>query len=77
MAFATPVSPSTTDHPRRHSLPGANPRVSTTLLDLVRVLSEITDDENEIVATVIHMLRTGSVKLTGSFRHTPVDQFGD
>ena len=75
MAFATPVSPSTTDHPRRHSLPGANARVSTTLLDLVRVLSEITDDENEIVATAIHMLRTGSVRVTGSFRDTPVNRF--
>ncbi|MFP6606675.1 MAG: hypothetical protein VCC19_08885 [Myxococcota bacterium] len=49
--------------------------MSTTLLDLVRVLSEITDDENEIVATAIHMLRTGSVRLTGSFRDTPVNRF--
>jgi len=77
MAFARQVSQTATSRARRHSLPGANASVSTTLLDLVRVLSEITDDENEIVATVIHMLRTGSVKLTGSFRHTPVDQFGD
>jgi len=39
-----------------------------TLLELVRVLSEITDDENEVVATVIHMLCSGSVRLIGNFR---------
>lgn len=39
-----------------------------TLLELVRVLSEITDDEHEVVATVIHMLCSGSVRLVGNFR---------
>ena len=39
-----------------------------TLLELVRVLSEITDDEHEVVATVIHMLCSGSVRLIGNFR---------
>jgi hypothetical protein len=39
-----------------------------TLLELVRVLSEITDDEHEVVATVIHMLCSGSVRLIGNFK---------
>ena len=39
-----------------------------TLLELVSVLSEITDDEHEVVATVIHMLCSGSVRLIGNFR---------
>jgi hypothetical protein len=39
-----------------------------TLLELVRVLSEITEDEHEVVATVIHMLCSGSVRLIGNFR---------
>ena len=39
-----------------------------TLLELVRVLSEITDDEHEVVATAIHMLCSGSVRLIGNFR---------
>ena len=39
-----------------------------TLLELVQVLSEITDDEHEVVATVIHMLCSGSVRLIGNFR---------
>ena len=39
-----------------------------TLLELVRVLTEITNDEHEVVATVIHMLCSGSVRLIGNFR---------
>jgi hypothetical protein len=40
-----------------------------TLLELVRVLSEITDDEHEVVATAIHMICSGSVRLIGNFRN--------
>jgi hypothetical protein len=43
-------------------------RFQTTLLDLVRALGEVTDDEQEIVATVMHMVRTRRVHLIGSFR---------
>ncbi len=39
-----------------------------TLLELVGVLSEIADNEHEVVATVIHMLCSGSVRLIGNFR---------
>lgn len=46
-----------------------------TLLELVRAVSEITDDEGEIVATVIEMLRSGRVWLCGSFRDTPPEDF--
>jgi len=53
------------------------PAVQLTLLDLVRTVGEITDDETEIVATVIHMLRSGTVKLTGNFRGEPVSRFLD
>ena len=42
--------------------------VQTTLLELVRALSEITGDENEIVATVLHMVREKRVQLNGNFR---------
>ena len=44
-----------------------------TLLELVRVLSEITDDEHEVVATVIHMINSGQVRLRGSFSGAQVD----
>lgn len=46
-----------------------------TLLELVRVISEVTDDEREIVATVSEMLRSGRVKLCGNFRGAPPDEF--
>ena len=77
MAFARQVSQGATGSAKQHRLPGTDAAVNTTLLELVRTIGEITDDESEIVATVIHMLRSGTVKLTGSFRNTPVDQFSD
>jgi hypothetical protein len=46
-----------------------------TLLDLVRAISEITDDESEIVAAVRHMLHTGRIRLGGNFRDTPCQEF--
>ncbi len=45
-----------------------------TLLDLVRAVGEFAKDEHEIVATVHHMLRTGAVRLGGSFRDVPIDE---
>ena len=42
-----------------------------TLLDLVRAVAEATADEGEVVATVLHLLRSGSVRLTGTFRGEP------
>ena len=48
----------------------ASPRVAkceeapaTTLANLITVLSELTDDENEIVGTLLHMVEVGSVRL--------------
>ena len=46
---------------------GAEP-VDTTLLDLVQAVSQETEDEREVVATVLHLLRTGRARLIGSFR---------
>lgn len=42
--------------------------VEATLLDLVRAVSEETDDPHEVVAAVLHLLRTGRIRLSGSFR---------
>lgn len=52
---------------------GSEPE-GTTLLDLVRSIAEVTDDEQEIVATVMHMLRSGRVRLTGNFRDAPIEE---
>ena len=42
--------------------------VETTLLELVQTVGEITDDDREVVHTVVELLRTGRVRLIGSFR---------
>ena len=45
-----------------------------TLLELVEAIGEVTDDEREIVATVIDMLSRGTVRLTGNFHDAPIEQ---
>lgn len=44
------------------SAPVAEPP-AITLPELIRVLSELTEDENEIVGTLLHMVESGSVRL--------------
>lgn len=56
---------------RSHSVP--LPVVETTLLELVRVVSEVTEDDREVVATVMEMLRSGRVRLCGNFRGSSLD----
>jgi hypothetical protein len=48
-----------------------------TLLELVRAVGEVTTDDREVVATVLHMLRSGSVRLCGCLRNEPLDSFDD
>ena len=60
---------------RAGEIAGLTGMQATTLLDLVRVVGEVTDDDREIVATVLHMLRSGRVRLSGSFRGVPFDAF--
>ena len=45
-----------------------------TLLELVDAVSDVTEDEQEIVATVLHMLRSGAVKLCGNFRGAKIEE---
>ena len=42
--------------------------VETTLLDLVTTLGELTEDDREVVTTVVELLRSGRVRLVGNFR---------
>ena len=46
-----------------------------TLLELISAVSSATRDDREVVATVLHMLRRGSVRLRGSFRNEPIESF--
>jgi hypothetical protein len=50
-------------------------RVQTTLLELVRVVSEVTDDDAEVVGTILSLLRSGRVELCGSFKNEPIESF--
>ncbi len=48
-----------------------------TLLELVKAVSDVADNDAEVVATVVHMLRVGSVCLIGSFHGQPISDFED
>jgi hypothetical protein len=58
--------------PGRFAGPGPQ---ETTLLELVGAICEVTDDEGEVVATVLEMLRSGRVRLCGNFRRAPLSDF--
>jgi hypothetical protein len=47
----------------------------TTLLALVRAVGEVTRDDREVVATILHLLRSGDVRLCGNFRNAPIEDF--
>ncbi len=44
-----------------------------TLLDLVQAVSACAENEAEVVATVLHLLRSGRVRLRGNFRGSLLD----
>lgn len=44
-----------------------------TLLDLVQAVCDEARTEAEVVATVLHLLRSGRVRLCGSFRGSLLD----
>ena len=46
---------------------------NTTLLELVRAVGEVTENDREVVATVLSMLESGRVRLIGNFRGVPLD----
>lgn len=46
--------------------------LDVTLWELVWAVSQVADDEREVIATVAHMLTSGSVRLVGNFRDCPL-----
>ncbi len=44
-----------------------------TLLELVEAVGDYAQTEAEVVATVLHMLKSGRVKLRACFRDEPID----
>ncbi len=51
------------------------PSQHCTLLELISAVAEITSNEDELVATVLHLLGSGKVKLCGNFRGAALDCF--
>ena len=49
-----------------------NEPLQLTLLELVGAVCDVTNSDAEVVATVIHMLETGRVRLSGNFRDLPI-----
>jgi hypothetical protein len=47
--------------------------VQSTLLELVKGVSEHAETENEVVATVVHLVNSGRVQLCGTFRGARFD----
>jgi hypothetical protein len=53
----------------RLPLPEVDGKVmETTLLELVQTVGELTENDREVVATVIELLHSGRVRLIGNFR---------
>jgi len=48
-------------------------KAQTTLLDLVTAVSDVADNENEVIATVVHLVNSGAVRLCGNFRGARID----
>jgi len=48
-----------------HTTIAGRARVHTTLLEVVTAVSEITSGDNEVLAVVDHLFRSGQMKLVG------------
>jgi hypothetical protein len=53
-------------------IPHPEPK-NVTLLELVGSVCDLTDDDDEVVAIVLRMLRSGRVRLCGNFRGASAD----
>ena len=47
--------------------------MTATLLDLVTAVSEVSRTEAEVIATVVHLVNSGTVTLCGNFRGAHFD----
>jgi hypothetical protein len=50
--------------------------LETTLLDLVTAVNEVAATEDEAVATVVHLVNAGRVRLGGTFRGARLEIVG-
>ena len=48
-------------------------KAQTTLLELVTAVNDEAESEDEVIATVVHLVNSGAVRLCGSFRGARFD----
>ena len=57
-------------------IPSTSPEYyEVTLLELVQAICNETNDDREIVETVLHLLSSGQVRLSGNFRYSAPSTF--
>ena len=61
------VSPILSIRPRKKGRSGEPAPIRCTLLDLVRAVHAVAASEEEVVATVVHLVNSGQVQLYGTF----------
>lgn len=63
-------------HPMVHAIETGVEEVPTelTLLELIDAVSEVSDTEQEVIATVSYMLNSGRIRLAGNFKDEPAAQ---
>lgn len=67
------ISPLNLDHTPHVGYPP--PPIHTTLLDLVRAVNEVTDDEQLVIATVVQLVNSGQARLIGTFKNARMITF--
>ncbi len=62
--------------PAVHLVPtdGPSEPQDVTLLELIEAVSEVSETEQEVLATVTYMLNSGHVRLAGNFRDMPISK---
>ena len=48
-------------------------KAQTTLLELLSVVNEMAKTEDEAIATIVHLVNSGTVRLGGTFRGARID----
>jgi hypothetical protein len=51
-------------------------KATTTLLELVTAVTDEAESEAEVIATVVHLVNSGAVRLCGIFRDARIDLTG-
>jgi len=59
------------------STTSATAPIRLTLLELVMAVGEVSESEDELIASVLYILQDGRVRLAGNFRESRFDPLSD